>query len=524
MCNSLDIDVSAIIGDHNQQNLQEILTNALDNDTEISERESLWQKLSNEYCQHASKPGVWLNNSELTGYLLTQGYIQKGIDTISLSGTIVQFINNEGRIIGLFNNAQDNSAGNIGQATGTHWQAVLYGADIPNYVIAPELVAVKLNNTSVNTTSIDDLFHSNNSEDNLDLPNQNESDTKEEKSYTSLELLDKLIRDIELYEFNVTSDAASSSPSLIHDKNSPFAYQLKQHISSSFNKINKLSGENMDEDKKSEDRKNAKLTIITGSNGSSTKQKLDLNKKLLKFVEITNDEVAGSKTMNHGQDLDIFQNAFNQKDNSSYYYQATDIRSIQKQIMQSYSDNFSIHEPIGDNQVLSDTIKVLITSLDEKPTLCVYNIGNRHWVSFAALRMEDQTIILYKDSMGGSNPKLEKAIKLRIPGAKFKANTSKEQTSGVECGIFALQNMKIMAEQISYDKEGFSGRFKEYTGFCSLKEAKALRAEAFADQYVVGKYHEMLDEAGKAEALKLLNHLLIIMILTRTLRVEKVKR
>ena len=193
-----------------------------------------------------------------------------------------------------------------------------------------------------------------------------------------------------------------------------------------------------------------------------------------------------------GLDLDLNSNAFNRKDDQNYYYQATDIRLIQNEIMKPFLGIFTIHEPIGDSRYVNQVLSTLVLSLDEhKPTLCVYNLGNWHWVSFAALKINDEVYVLYKDSKGTVNKKFEKLI-TEIDGAtRFITNTSCEQTSGVECGIFALKNMLIMAEQLQNNKEEFIKGFEEFKGFCSLESAQELRAGDFAAEYVVGKYSEM---------------------------------
>src|SRR5690348_15776769 len=100
-----------------------------------------------------------------------------------------------------------------------------------------------------------------------------------------------------------------------------------------------------------------------------------------------------------GQDVQLRQNAFNQKNNQLYYYQATDISTIQSQVMAEHSDSFRIHEPIGDKDSVAPVLKEVIGSLEkEKPTLCTYNLGNWHWVVFAAIKTGDQITVLYKDS------------------------------------------------------------------------------------------------------------------------------
>lgn len=123
--------------------------------------------------------------------------------------------------------------------------------------------------------------------------------------------------------------------------------------------------------------------------------------------------------------------------------------------------------------------------------MCIYNLGNWHWVSFAVLKINDGVCVLYKDSKGRVNESLQELIKEINESARFITNTSCEQTGGVECGIFALKNMVIMAEQLQNNIEEFIEGFEGFKGFCSLESAQELRAGDFAAKYVVGKYGEM---------------------------------
>jgi len=203
------------------------------------------------------------------------------------------------------------------------------------------------------------------------------------------------------------------------------------------------------------------------------------------------------------QDLGLHSNAFNQKDNSAYFYQATDIRTIQAQIMQGYFSNFRVYEPIGNGSSALPILKKLINSLTEdKPTLCVYNLNNSHWVVFAALKVKDQITILYKDSRGDKSQQLEEQIKAINSKAGFIAHTVKEQISGVDCGPFALENMRIMADQLKRNRDHFIKSFKFFKGFCSLKHAQTLREGEFAEQYIIGTSNEMAYAAMKAEKLQ----------------------
>ncbi len=199
---------------------------------------------------------------------------------------------------------------------------------------------------------------------------------------------------------------------------------------------------------------------------------------------------------------DIIENAFNQKDNTSYYYQATDISTIQSQIMSKYSDRFRIHEPIRD----SASAKPIISSLKEnKPTICIYNLGNWHWVVFAAIKTNDQITILYKDSKGATNSKFEYQLMELIGGDKltFIDNTEKEQTTGVDCGPFALANVRIMAQELSKNKEKFIDNFEDFEGFCSLKNADSLRRGEFAEKYFAGIYQSIANKSVKTNKLQI---------------------
>lgn len=203
------------------------------------------------------------------------------------------------------------------------------------------------------------------------------------------------------------------------------------------------------------------------------------------------------------QDVGLYFNAFNQKDKPGYFYQATDIRIIQAQIMQGYFSNFRVYEPIGNGSSALPILKKLINSLaEDKPTLCVYNLNNSHWVVFAALKVKDQIAILYKDSRGDKGQQLEEQIKAINSKAVFIAQTAKEQISGVDCGPFALENMRIMADQLKSNCDHFIESFRFFKGFCSLKHAQTLRKGKFAEQYVIGTSNEMAYAAMKAGKLQ----------------------
>ena len=117
--------------------------------------------------------------------------------------------------------------------------------------------------------------------------------------------------------------------------------------------------------------------------------------------------------------------------------------------MQGYFSNFRVYEPIGNGSSALPILKKLINSLTEdKPTLCVYNLNNSHWVVFACLKVNGKLTVLYKDSYGKSNKALAEKVEQVISGAEFISNTTTEQTDGVDCGFFAIKNMEILAQKI----------------------------------------------------------------------------
>jgi len=124
------------------------------------------------------------------------------------------------------------------------------------------------------------------------------------------------------------------------------------------------------------------------------------------------------------QDPYLKLNAFNQKSNTGYYYQATDIRIIQREIMCPYSHDVVVHQPIGDAQEINGVLNRLIDrTATGNPVLCVYNLGNWHWVVFSALNVGGKLTVLYKDSKGAHREQLESQIKAIRPTAEFLVHT-----------------------------------------------------------------------------------------------------
>jgi hypothetical protein len=108
-----------------------------------------------------------------------------------------------------------------------------------------------------------------------------------------------------------------------------------------------------------------------------------------------------------------------------------------------------------------------------------------HWVTFAVVRTEPQTAptVLYKDSQGGSNNVLQEQLRNINPNIQFISNSKAEQSRGVDCGIFALENTAIIAEQLGQDTRSFINSFANYANFCSLDKAQDMRENILPTYY-----------------------------------------
>jgi hypothetical protein len=225
----------------------------------------------------------------------------------------------------------------------------------------------------------------------------------------------------------------------------------------------------------------------------------------------TNDN--GTKTKELAEEINQ-KNASNQKNEPGYWYQATDIEPIQNEVMKKYSDLFRIHSPLSDMSGSDDVLIRLLQDIESggKTTLCVYNINHSHWVVFACLKVNGKLTVLYKDSYGKSNKALAEKVEQVISGAEFISNTTTEQTDGVDCGIFAIKNMEILAQKIievqkkndSEEWNNFIDSFKGGQDFCSLEEAQELRKNGYAESYTEGiKKQERAETIKKAKLSKL---------------------
>lgn len=207
-------------------------------------------------------------------------------------------------------------------------------------------------------------------------------------------------------------------------------------------------------------------------------------------------------------------NAWNQRDDSSYYYQYRDIYEIQNILLGGKA------RILGNTEYVKKETKHLIDELkDNTPAFFIYNIGNNHWTCFTALR-EGKTIkILYKDSQGddvdgrfkSSISSLEDQLRsLAIEqnySLEFLLHKTCEQTDGVDCGIFALANLRIMQDKIEHNRTKFVQNFANEQ-FCTLKKAQELRADEYAKCYLKSAFQSQKKEFADKSAKEQLNYLL----------------
>ncbi|KIE04172.1 hypothetical protein NF27_JF00500 [Candidatus Jidaibacter acanthamoeba] len=233
-------------------------------------------------------------------------------------------------------------------------------------------------------------------------------------------------------------------------------------------------------------------------------------------------------------------NAFNQYDNLNYEYQTSDIEYIAKQLIHGLSRESRIKfigtlgkgnkakiisavEILGDYQSQLEVGKVGVG---------VYNTNNVHWIAFCIipginlLSGEKTLTVLYKDSLGYKRAEFEQEIRAAYPlKLGWQINIRQIQPDIQEqleeplksCGLFALKNMMIMAEQVMDTQEEFAQHYDVPKFYTPSEEEKGyenaikeLRKE-FAKKYVSEIYENQvvkgLFKAKKAHIIgeKLLN-------------------
>ena len=194
---------------------------------------------------------------------------------------------------------------------------------------------------------------------------------------------------------------------------------------------------------------------------------------------------------------DDTQNAESAKNSTSYWYQASDIHAIVNAPAMG-QELAHVHFIQGMQGVHLEKIldEVSRHVQNNRPVVCVYNLDDLHWVTFALVQHGQNGITaLYKDSFGGENREFNALMAAR--SIRTLCHTGKEQIDdGSSCGIFALQNMRLIAKGLKTDAESFIRGFETFT-FCSLQDAKQLRLTEFARLY-----REGIDEIARQESVR----------------------
>ena len=190
------------------------------------------------------------------------------------------------------------------------------------------------------------------------------------------------------------------------------------------------------------------------------------------------------------------ENAFNQCENGDYQYLSDDILYISNRTMADLKSNFNVTTPLN-----KDTLYQLQSLFDEdKPVCTVYNVNQAHWIVLCLIYKDDVNaiIVLCKDSFGDASSfknDIESDLKSAFPNHKvhFKFNSHKEQEDNTSCGIFALENMRIIAHELKKNAN-FIHDFEEFNSFCSQSQANTLRSGEYADEFVLGVFQSIYNE------------------------------
>jgi hypothetical protein len=137
-----------------------------------------------------------------------------------------------------------------------------------------------------------------------------------------------------------------------------------------------------------------------------------------------------------------------------YWYNETDIQYIANGLVTEH--NITPALGTSENRTLKQLLEGALEEYktDYQPTFIPLNIRANHWVALSIFKHEENEYAFYKDSLGSTQYKaerdeVEELIKAYNPDIIFKYHSGQEQEDGSSCGIFALQNIKIMSEQLS---------------------------------------------------------------------------
>jgi hypothetical protein len=179
-------------------------------------------------------------------------------------------------------------------------------------------------------------------------------------------------------------------------------------------------------------------------------------------------------------------NTYDVLNDRHYWYNETDIQYIANGLITDYN----VVPALGatENKTLETLLNNALTEYYQyhEPTFIPLNIRGNHWVAMCLLEHCGQQYVLYKDSLGEERyrkerQEVESLIKKFNVNTIFIYHSDQEQTDNSSCGIFALQNMKIMSKELD-NREKFINDFKKLK-FATQQQANYLRHNDFAQLY-----------------------------------------
>lgn len=183
------------------------------------------------------------------------------------------------------------------------------------------------------------------------------------------------------------------------------------------------------------------------------------------------------------------QNLFNQKDNTEYNLQDSDLQILGEQYGIVISPSFNKNGTDWQKKCFESSINSTIGQAQNNPnniSFGIYNQGSNHWVAYALVCKNDGDItILYKDSKTSDEiqPFCD-GVKAVKPEAKILVNQYQEQEDIHSCGLFSLENTRIMKEQLLQNSEGFIEKFENFQDFYKTENISELRQE-YGKKYLI---------------------------------------
>ena len=207
-------------------------------------------------------------------------------------------------------------------------------------------------------------------------------------------------------------------------------------------------------------------------------------KKIIRYEEII-EKIINEKNQ-------CFNNCFNQSfSKNNYIYDSDDINKIINYNLKNNNESFYISE-IYDQNIFDKAKNAL-----ENKKVVFGNLLNQYniWVSFCIIPKHSPYTFLYKSS-NGEDPsyKLKDFIK-NITGDYYteKINKKDININSELSEVNAIENTKIMIQQIQKNKNEFINNFETYNGFFKgdIIQKKELKNNIYPEEYIKSFYNEI---------------------------------